>query len=120
MASIIENELGTIRINDDVITQIVGHTIAEVGCYGIVGMSSKKASDGLYELLRKENYSKGVRVSYEESGAVVVEIHVIVEYGTPIRVVADSAMDLVRYTVENMTGQTVTRVDVVVEGVRVG
>jgi uncharacterized alkaline shock family protein YloU len=119
MANITQNDRGTIKIADDVIVNIIGHTIAEGGCYGIVGMASKKATDGIFELLNRENYGKGVKISYDENGALIAEIHVIVEYGTPIRVLADSAMDMVRYTVEKVTDIVVQRVDVVVEGIRV-
>ena len=30
--------------------------------YGIVGMASKNATDGFFELLKRENLSKGVKI----------------------------------------------------------
>ena len=35
-------------------------------CYGVVGMVSKNASEGLWELMRIENLSKGVKLNFTE------------------------------------------------------
>ena len=53
------NNMGTINISLDVVATIAGGAATE--CYGVVGMASKKRlKDGYYDLLRKENYSKGI------------------------------------------------------------
>ncbi len=55
----IKNEFGQIDISNDVIAQIAGG--AAIECYGIVGMASKhQIRDGLTDILRKENFAKGV------------------------------------------------------------
>lgn len=44
---------------------------AATECYGVVGMASqKKLKDGFYELLKKENYSKGIIASDGETGLI--------------------------------------------------
>jgi uncharacterized alkaline shock family protein YloU len=48
-------ELGNIDLSNDVIATICGGAATE--CYGVVGMASQKMIDGIYDLLRKENYS---------------------------------------------------------------
>ena len=54
-------EYGNISISLDAISSLAGGTITE--CYGVVGMASQKAvRDGWAELLKKENYAKGVVV----------------------------------------------------------
>lgn len=115
MASIVTN-YGTINISNEVIAAIAGRAAEQ--CYGIVGMSGKRASDGIAELLNRENYAKGVKVT-SNGEETQVTMYVIVEYGTSINVVAESAIDYIRYNIEQETGLRVTKVNIVVEGVRV-
>ena len=112
----ITNEMGTIQIADDVITKIAGRS-AET-CYGLVGMSAKKASDGISELLNRDNPSKGITVVTTDEG-IEINMYVIVLYGMSILAVTKSAMEKVKYDVEQMTGLTVSKVNLTVEGIRV-
>ena len=43
----IKNEIGTIYIIEDVLLKLAGYAALE--CYGIVAMSSKRATDGIVE-----------------------------------------------------------------------
>ena len=115
----IQNEHGSIVIDNDVIANLVGCIINEAACYGIVGMAAKKATDGIYELLNITNYTRGIKVTSPEDNMVNLELHIVVEYGTPISVVANQAMETIRYHVAEQTGLTVGEVNTVVEGVRV-
>ena len=110
------NEMGTIQIADDVIAKIAGRSAES--CYGIVGMAAKKASDGLVELLNRENFTRGIRVSTTDN-ELVIDMFVIVEFGISIFAVSSSAIDTVKYNVENQTGLKVSKVNVTVEGIRV-
>lgn len=116
MPSEMKTEYGTIQLPENVLAILAGGTVED--CAGIVGMASRKASDSLYELLRRENYGRGVRVVCRDDG-LEIDIHVIVEYGVSIMAVAESAMEIVRYRMENMTGLKVVRVNVAIDGVRV-
>lgn len=87
-------------------------------CYGIVGMASKRATDGLVELLGRENLSRGVKV-HTHDDQITIDLYVIVEYGISIAAVARNIIETVKYNVENFTGMNVNRVNVMVEGVRV-
>ena len=64
MNSIIENELGTITLDNEAIARIAG--IATTECYGIVGMAIKNMKDGIVNLLKMESITKGVRVVVED------------------------------------------------------
>ncbi len=116
MGGIFENSLGTIHIADEVLATIAGR--ASVECYGIVGMASKRATDGIIELLGKENLSRGVKV-HTKGKEVDIDIYIIVEYGVCIPTVAKNVMDRIRYNVENFSGMVVKDVNIKVEGVRV-
>ncbi len=116
MAAILENQYGTITIDNEVIARIAGY--AAIECYGIVGMAAKNMKDGLVQLLKMESLTKGIKMTVEEN-KVSLELHIIVEYGTNISAIADNAISTVRYAVQEYTGLEVEGVNVFVEGVRV-
>jgi uncharacterized alkaline shock family protein YloU len=113
----IETELGNIEISSDVIATIAG--IAAVECYGLVGMASRKQiKDGIVELLGQENLSRGVEVK-DKDGELIIDIFIIVGYGTRIDEVANNVISTVKYSVEKITGLKVGMINVNVQGVRV-
>lgn len=116
MAIKIKGELGLIEYADDVLAAIAGTATME--CYGVVGMASKRTTDGLWELLKRENLSKGIRI-LSDGDEVAVDIYIIVEYGTKISVIANNIIQKVKYTLEGVTGLKVSKVTVYVQGVRV-
>jgi len=116
MGSEIVNSYGKITISEEVIALIAGATAIE--CYGLVGMASKKISDGFVELLRKENLSRGVVVNVKD-GELSIDLFIVVGYGVRISEVASSVMERVRYTTEMLTGLSVSQVNVNVQGVRI-
>ena len=81
-------------------------------------MASKRATDGLIELLGMENLSRGVKVT-THGNEVTIDLFIIVEYGISIAAVAQNIIDTVKYNVEKLTGVTVNKVNIKVEGVRV-
>lgn len=112
----ITNENGSINYSVDVLANIVG--ISTMECYGVVGMASKNASDGFWELLRGENLSKGVKINSKDNN-ITIELYIIVEYGTKISVIANNIIQKVKYNIENYTGLKVSSITVNVQGVRV-
>ncbi|HHU49749.1 MAG: Asp23/Gls24 family envelope stress response protein [Caldicoprobacterales bacterium] len=116
MGTVSVNQLGEIRISNEVLATLAG--ISAIGCYGIVGMASKRATDGLVELLGSDNLSRGVKVA-TQGNEVTIDLFIIVEYGISIAAVAQNIIDTVKYNVEKLTGVTVDKVNIKVEGVRV-
>ncbi len=110
------NDLGTVNISKDVISIISG--LAAMECYGLVGMASQSIQDGLAKLLGSDNLSKGVEVKVIEEG-IIVDLYIIVEYGTKISEVANNVVDRVKYTLEEIAGVSVLEVNINVQGVRV-
>ncbi len=112
-----KNEHGTIDITNEVIAQVVGE--AAMGCYGIVGMASKhQIRDGLTDILRKENFTKGIIVRNENS-KIEIDMYIIVSYGTKISEVAYQVQSTVMYTLQQVLGLQVDAVNIYVQGVRV-
>ncbi|MGF7057272.1 Asp23/Gls24 family envelope stress response protein [Brassicibacter mesophilus] len=112
----LNNKYGAINIDDNVLEIIAGLSAME--CYGLVGMSSRNATDGLVELLRKEHLTKGVKV-HTEGDKIVIDLYIVVQFGTRISVVANNIIEKVKYNIENLTGLKVERVNINVQGVRV-
>lgn len=111
------NNLGNINYSEEVLAKVVGLSTME--CYGVVGMVSKNATEGFWELIRVENLSKGVKLNFNEENKLEIELFVMVEYGTKISVIANNIIQKVRYSVENCTGLKVASVTVNVQAVRV-
>ncbi|WP_338452014.1 Asp23/Gls24 family envelope stress response protein [Niallia oryzisoli] len=108
---------GQIDISNDVIATIAGG--AAVDCYGIVGMASKnQIKDGLTDILRKENFTRGVIVRQEEE-KVHIDMYIIVSYGTKISEIAHNVQSKVKYTLDQTVGLAVDTVNIYVQGVRV-
>lgn len=116
MAVIQQNSYGKIEFTDEFLSNLAG--VATMDCYGIVGMSSQNAMDGIVELLKGENLNKGVKI-ITENESVKIQLFVIVEYGVSISAVASNVIDTVKYKVETITGLNIERVDVTVNGIRV-
>jgi len=112
----IKNELGTITIDQEVIAQVAG--LAATDGYGVVGMAAKSMKDGLVHLLKKENMTKGVRI-HANNEYLVIDLYIIVEYGTNITAIADTLKSNVKYRVEEQIGLPVSEVNIFVEGVRI-
>jgi uncharacterized alkaline shock family protein YloU len=113
----LQTKYGQIDISNDVIATVAGG--AAVDCYGIIGMASKKQfKDGIAEILRKENFTKGVIVRQVEE-EVHIDMYIIVSYGTKISEVAHNVQSKVKYTLDKTVGLAVESVNIFVQGVRV-
>jgi len=117
MQSKMKNEFGTIAVENEVIARIAGLSAME--CYGVVGMAAKSLRDGLVHLLKIESLSKGVKITTLETGQLVIDLHIIVEYGTNLVAIANTLKDNVRYKVEESVGITVQDVNIYIEGIRI-
>lgn len=116
MSVIQQKSFGKIVYSDEFLSNLAG--LASMDCYGIVGMASQKAMDGIVELLKGENLNKGVKITTENE-SIRIHLYVIVEYGVSISAVASNVIDTVKYRVETITGLNVDKVDVTVNGIRV-
>ncbi|MBQ5755999.1 MAG: Asp23/Gls24 family envelope stress response protein [Erysipelotrichaceae bacterium] len=112
-----DTSLGEIKISDEAIAVLAGGAVTE--SYGVVGMTSQKViKDRLNELLKKENYSKGVIVKNTPNG-LVVDLYIVVSYGVRISEVVKEVQKRVKYTLEKALKMDVDSVNVYVQGVKV-
>ncbi|MBP2031616.1 putative alkaline shock family protein YloU [Clostridium algifaecis] len=116
MIGSIASEIGQIDYSEESVANIVG--ISTMECYGVVGMASKNAKDGLWETIRGGSLSKGVKIR-SKNNELLIELYIMVEYGTKISVIANNIIQKVKYNVENYVGLKVSTITVNVQGVRV-
>ena len=109
------NAYGQISISDLAIAKVASRTALE--CYGIVEMVSRRFTDALAELLKKDTGRKGIKVT-TSGNRIFVDVYVMVKYGVTMNAVAESLKEAVKYKVERFTGMIVSTVNVNVIGVK--
>ena len=117
MTGKMENELGKVVIDNEVIATYAGSVAVE--CFGIVGMAAVNMKDGLVKLLKRDYLTHGINVKVDENNEITIDFHVIVAYGISIGTVSDNLIETVKYKVESFTGMKIAKINIYVEGVRV-
>lgn len=107
---------GKIEVSPRAISHLASR--AAQSCYGVVGLASKHAKPGWAELLRREDEHKGVEITFSAEH-VIVDLYVVIEYGTRISEVARNIMSSVKFAVESALGVSSVQVNVNVQGIRV-
>lgn len=109
------NELGSILIQKNAIASIARQSTLQ--SYGVVGLAPKNLIENIRQLIGKDmNY--GVDVEFEHDG-LVIDLYIVVEYGTRIKSITNSIVNSVKYNVEKTVGIPVRRINVHVRGLRI-
>lgn len=109
-------KFGSINITLDAIAIVAGSAATQ--CYGVVGMSSKRTiREEINELLRKENYSKGVIVRKKKE-TFEVDIFIVVSYGLRITEVVAEVQKKVKYDLEKTFDIKFKSINVYVQGIK--
>jgi uncharacterized alkaline shock family protein YloU len=110
------NALGDIKINHSVVASIV--RLASLEVEGTYSVGSGGFVDGLTDMIKGKESDRGVRVGENEAGEYEIEVRVILRFGVELAKTALQIQQNVRSQVARMTMKPVSRVDVVIEGVR--
>jgi uncharacterized alkaline shock family protein YloU len=116
-----ENHLGVVEVSHDFFVNLVGSTV--VNCFGVAGMAKTNQQKGFLGFLhdlstaKKETLDRGIRVRVK-NGALYIDVHIIVLYGTNIAAIVRSIFNKVTYSVEEITGFPVARVNVYIDGMK--
>ncbi len=102
---------GQIQIADEVIAMIAATAALEVE--GVVAGGSSK---GFVELFGKKGHTKCTKITKDENEAVL-DMDIIVKFGTKVQLAAKEVQEKVKCTVETMTGLCVAAVNVSVSGI---
>jgi len=110
-----ETSLGKVEISPHAIASIAHNAVLR--CYGVVGLAGRGGVRGLGRALARME-QRDVEV-HLDGDRVVIDIYVILEYGTHISSVAHSIINSVRFSVERAIAMPVAEVNVHVQGLRV-
>ena len=109
-----KKELGEVKIASDVVAAIAALAATEIdGVYSMAG----NITNELIGKLGMKNLSKGVKILME-GGIVRVDMMVVVNYGYSIPEVSGQVQERVSQQIENMTGLSVSEVNVRLAGVK--
>ena len=111
-----ETRLGRIEVLPTAIASLASQAVLE--CYGVVGMATKDLARGLVQILQPSSHRRGVVVDIDDD-RIVIDLYVVIEYGTRITAVAQNIQSVVKYTVEKALGVPVVAVNVHVQDLRV-
>jgi uncharacterized alkaline shock family protein YloU len=110
-----ETNLGRIEVSPAAIASIASQAV--LSTYGVVGIAPRNlAKEVAYAFRHDARHGVDVRI---KEGQIIIDVYVIVEYGTRIASVANSIMNLVKFNVERALGVPVVQVNVHVEGLRI-
>lgn len=110
----LKEEGGKVNISDDVVATIAGIAASEID--GVYGMSGSVAAGIAEKLGAKKSLQKGVKVDIKPEGSVI-DLFVTVEFGVRIPELAWNIQENVKNSVETMTGISVAKVNIHIDGV---
>lgn len=110
-----DSGMGSISINNEVVATIVAMAAKEVT--GVVALASGGIKDDLAGFFgaRKDGT---VSISEDDHGAYIIGVKLILSFGVQLAKVAEEVQIAVRDQVENMTNKSVSKVNVIVDGIR--
>ena len=109
------NNLGDIKISDDVVASIAGLAAMEVD--GISSIAGNITSD-IVRRLGIKNHSMGIKLEITD-GSVLIDLYVNLRYGFSIPNVMSQVQDRVKSAIESMTGLKTTAVNIHIIGIEV-
>lgn len=111
-----ENELGRIEVSPIAISSLARQVVLE--CYGVVDVAGKDLASDIMDLWPFDSRRRGVVVHVDDE-QIVVDVYVVIEYGTRIITVARNMQSAVKYTIERALRAPVSAVNVHVQDLRV-
>ena len=108
------DEVGSVKIHENVIAQLVRRAVLEVE--GVSRLAGSSLVDDIATLVgSRRMQSRAVTVILGDEGKVEIEAKVVLQFGYCIPEVAVKIQEKVIELVENTTGMSVTKVDVLVQ-----
>ncbi len=108
---------GRVEISHQAIVSVVHDAV--VSCYGIVDMATRGVRSSIGRKFGLGAAERGIDIAVE-GDTLTIDLSVVVLYGTPIFTVATNVMQTVKFRVEDSLGMHVERVNINVDGLRVG
>lgn len=112
MQNIKKQPIGSLKISQDVIAMIANYAACEVD--GVVSLADEHLP--IRNLIRKGAVAKPIQINLNDDVAVV-DIGINLRWGTRIPEVSEILQKEVKDAVQNMTGITVSKVNVHIAGI---
>lgn len=111
-----ETRTGTVSISETYLSKLIGHEVTS--CFGVVGMMPSNNRQKLFGMIsRNQSLDTGIKIT-GDNDSIEVELHIVVTYGMNINAIAASITEKVQYAVKELTGITVKKVTVKVDGIK--
>jgi len=108
----VKNAIGNIKISHDVVAAVTKNATLEVD-----GVNSVSPGNiGIKSLLTRTNYIRPIKIDIHE-GVAHIQVSIIVDAAKRIPDLANAVQLNVKNAVQNMTGLTVSGVDVIITGI---
>jgi uncharacterized alkaline shock family protein YloU len=112
-----ETPYGGINITLEAIASVAGSAASE--CYGVLGLASKNSlRENINELLKKDDFVKGVYCRGDRKKGYEVGVYIYVAYGVKITEVVSEVQKKVRYVLEKTFSIPFQKVDVFVQDIK--
>lgn len=111
---VVDTEFGKVTVKTEVIREIVYKAVIE--SYGAVEIGKQGFFDKLANFWTKEE-NKGVNVD-EQDGKIIIEIYLVVEYGLPVKKVAENTQENVYHRINSMLNYENIVVNVHISGLK--
>ncbi len=108
-----EETIGNVKISVDVVAKVASIAASEIN--GVSGMHRSFVGE-VAQKLGKKNASQGVKVEIVEE-MTNIDLYLVVKYGVKIPELAWSVQETVKARVEEITGLSVTAVNIHIEGI---
>ena len=108
------DEVGSVKIHENVVAQLVRRAVLDVE--GVSRLAGSALVDDIATLVgSRRMQSRAVTVILGEESKVEIEVKIVIQFGYCIPEVAAKAQESVIAMVENTTGMSVTKVDVLIQ-----
>ena len=111
-----ENHIGKISVSENYLTEIVRHAVTD--CFGVADVCSVNTFHSAASAVtfgKAYRKQKGVAIRTDKNGALIIDLHIKVSYGTNITAAVSSIIHKVTFTVEEAVGVDVHKVNVFVD-----
>ena len=106
---------GNIFIAHQAIASLVHKTVLET--YGVVGLAPKNFAHDITRAITGDG-NRGIAIKHEK-GQLIIDVYIVIEYGTRIKTVASVVADTISYRIPKITGIPVSKINVHVRGLRI-
>lgn len=110
------NDLGIVRIHDNVIASI--SSLAAMEIPGVKGIG-KNLRSGLMELIDGKNTAT-IKIIKDKNGDISIDIPLIIKYGFNIPDVASKVQENIRNNLEKMTNISIKDININAQGIERG